>query len=424
MASVINDPNGFRRIQFTDRDGNRKTVRLGRTDRRGADRFRSFIQRILSAAIQNAPLDTETASWLADLSDTMHGRLAATGLVKARKFSTLALGAFLDQYIADRPDVKPATRLVYGHTRRCLVAYFGADRPLRDISPGDADQWRTVFLNNREKLADNTIRRRTGIAKQFFRAAQRRKLINENPFEGLKCTLKEIAEREFQIDRATSRKVIEGCPDAQWRLIFALSRFGGLRCPSEHLSLKWADIDWEHSRFTVHSPKTEHHEGKGSRQVPIFPELLPHLRECFEKAVPGTEYVITRYRNATQNLGTQFTRILQSAGVKPWPKLFHNLRASRQTELADIWPEHVVCKWLGNSKLVARKSYLRVTEAHFAKAAQKAAQQVAQPSEIESNPEIAVEQNPPVFTDDFTPLHSLQDFLMGGEGLEPTTFAV
>jgi hypothetical protein len=36
-------------------------------------------------------------------------------------------------------------------------------------------------------------------------------------------------------------KVLEACPNAEWRLIFALSRFGGLRCPSEHLVLTWAD---------------------------------------------------------------------------------------------------------------------------------------------------------------------------------------
>ena len=44
-------------------------------------------------------------------------------------------------------------------------------------------------------------------------------------------------------------------------LIFALSRFAGLRCPSEHLALRWSDINWERSRMIVQSPKTEHHEG-------------------------------------------------------------------------------------------------------------------------------------------------------------------
>ena len=66
-------------------------------------------------------------------------------------------------------------------------------------------------------------------------------------------------------------KVIDACPNAQWRLLFALSRFGGLRCPSEHLALRWDGIDSEAGRMLVHSPKTKHHPGGESRLVPIFP---------------------------------------------------------------------------------------------------------------------------------------------------------
>ncbi len=68
---------------------------------------------------------------------------------------------------------------------------------------------------------------------------------------------------------------------------FALSRFGGLRCPSEHVTLTWEDVDWERSRIRIHSPKTEHHEGKESRVIPIFPELRPHLEAMWDDSEPG-----------------------------------------------------------------------------------------------------------------------------------------
>ena len=32
--------------------------------------------------------------------------------------------------------------MIYTHTRDCLVGYFGADKPLDEITPGDADDWR------------------------------------------------------------------------------------------------------------------------------------------------------------------------------------------------------------------------------------------------------------------------------------------
>ena len=116
------------------------------------------------------------------------------------------------------------------------------------------------------------------------------------------------------------------------------------------------------------SSKTEHYEGKGERVVPIFPELLPLLQEAFDMAEEGTEYVIQRYRNPAQNLRTQLQRIIKKAGVKPWPKLWQNLRSSRETELVERFPIQVVTAWLGNTPAVAMKHYLQVTDEHWKRA--------------------------------------------------------
>ena len=89
-------------------------------------------------------------------------------------------------------------------------------------------------------------------------------------------------------------------------------------------------------------------------------------------------YVIARYRDTNANLRTQLTRIIRRAGLAPWPRLFHNLRSSRQTELEERFPTHVVCRWLGNSPRIASKHYLQVREADFQKAAQNPAQQPVQ----------------------------------------------
>ena len=77
--------------------------------------------------------------------------------------------------------------------------------------------------------------------------------------------------RAHFITADTIEKVIGACPDAQWRLIVALSRYGGLRCPSEHLCLTWGDVDWEHNLITIRSPKTEHHVG-GESSTCCWPE--------------------------------------------------------------------------------------------------------------------------------------------------------
>ena len=68
------------------------------------------------------------------------------------------------------------------------------------------------------------------------------------------------------------------------------------------------------------------------------------------------------------NLNVRLRRIVKNAGLTVWPRIFHNLRSSRQTELAEIFPSHVVCAWLGNSEDIAKKHYYQVTDAHFAAA--------------------------------------------------------
>jgi hypothetical protein len=88
----------------------------------------------------------------------------------------------------------------------------------------------------------------------------------------------------------------------------------------------------------------------------------------FSQADEGEEFVITRCRDGKTNLRTQMERIIKRAGVKPWPKLFHNLRSTRQTELTEKFLSHVVCAWLGNSRAVAQDHYLQLTDAHFSAA--------------------------------------------------------
>ena len=386
MASVVKLSKGKqppRAIDFTDHSDQddagqprRKRIRLGIVTHDEAREAKGRIEKLLTAQTLNQTPDGETLRWLSGVSDTILKRIAKTGLCELREPQAVApaLGAFLESYIDGRAKLKPNTRRNYEVTRGHLLGYFGADRKLTDIAPGDADAWRESLIA--KGLSSATVSREVKRAQQFFRAALRQRIIDENPFTDLATPAQVNTSRQYFVTREESQKVLDACPDAQWRLIFALSRYGGLRCPSEHLSLTWGDVDWEHGRMTVRSPKTEHHPGGDCRVIPIFPELLLHLEAVWEETDPGVESVITRYRQKNVNLRTQLLRIMAQAGVKPWPKLFHNLRASRETELCESFPLHVVCAWIGNSAVIAAKHYLQVTDDHFESAAE--AQQEAQ----------------------------------------------
>lgn len=126
--------------------------------------------------------------------------------------------------------------------------------------------------------------------------------------------------------------------------------------------MRWQDIDWESNRFTVRYSKTEHHAGGASRSVPLFPEIRRELLNCEAHADPADEYVITGARRVSANLRTQFERIAKRAGVKVWPKPFHNMRASRQSELMADYGLSTACQWLGNSPVVAARHYAVSTD--------------------------------------------------------------
>ncbi|MHC4501429.1 MAG: tyrosine-type recombinase/integrase, partial [Planctomycetota bacterium] len=208
------------------------------------------------------------ANWLTALDERMYDKLAGVGLVMRRQ--SVKLGDFLDRYILERSDVRPGTTIVYRQVAGNLTGFFGKDKALREITPGDADQWRLYLV--RSGLAENTVRRRSGVAKQFLRVALRRKLVTSNSFTDLKAAVQGNPQKFYFVTRAEAQKVLDACPDRQWRLLFALSRYGGLRCPSEHLALRWGDVDWERGRMLVRSPKTAHRIGHESRLIPLFSE--------------------------------------------------------------------------------------------------------------------------------------------------------
>ena len=116
----------------------------------------------------------------------------------------------------------------------------------------------------------------------------------------------------------------------------------------------------------VHSVKTEHHEGKETRLVPLYEPM----REVFTAASAGgvdpEDFVIANvnYRDSDANLRTQFERIANKAGVKPWGKAFQNMRATRETELIKQDGITSACEVIGNSPEVALEHYDMIEPRH------------------------------------------------------------
>lgn len=371
MASASQEQNGSWRVQFMPPLGSRRQIlRLGRVTKRVAEEIRIHIERVVESRRAGLPLEERSEKWIATLPERLRQRLIETGVIQdgGRRVRT-TLSGFIDDYLSARTDIRPGTHSNLRVARMWLEKHFGVSREMDSITPGEAEFFRD-WLKTEGGLAENTIRGICRKARQFFRSAFRQRLIRENPFAGMK-RLTDLAspdERKFYVSRSLAEQVLASCPTDQWRLIFALCRYGGLRCPTEILALKWSHVDWQKEQFTVTCIKTARYDGRETRTVPLFPELRPFLEACFRAKDRDSEWVISRIRNPKTNLRTQMQRILKRAGITPWSKLFQNLRSSRESELMKLHGVEVACAWIGNTPAVATKHYLQITDEDYLQA--------------------------------------------------------
>ncbi len=198
--------------------------------------------------------------------------------------------------------------------------------------------------------------------------ALRRKVFEENPFAAIKSGPTPSRYTRYvtpdEIDR-----VIEACPDSEWRLLFGLARYAGLRVPSESHRLTWTDVDFDRGRLTVYSPKTERWAGHEQRLVPITPKLMALLRDRFETMGEGEERLVRLGGHGA--LLRPVRRIVARAGVDLWERLWQTLRSSCEKEWAMTFPQYAVSKWIGHSITVSGRHYANaVPDELFERAAQ------------------------------------------------------
>lgn len=370
MASLGKDNNGWRILFVCPTTKKRRTIRTGKCSKKNAQTAQNMIERLIETKVLGVPNDQQTAKWLDSIDGKLLKRLVKAGLATARP--TTKLKAFVSSYIESRHDVKPATKGIWTQGEASLYEFFGEDRLVHTITPTEATAFKQSLI--KQGLALYTVRKRLQSTKKFFLAMVERGLLASSPFANVKGVQAIVDEsRNVYVSQQDVYAVIEKAPDAEWRAMIALSRFGGLRLPSEVLTLRWESIDWEKGRITVVSPKTAHHPGGAQRVVPLFPELVQPLTEAFEAAPDGAVFVVTRHRSQSEspngwrnsNYRTSFNKMVRRAGLEPWPKPFHGMRASCETDLFERFPLQAVARWIGHSPKIALANYLRVRQEHF-----------------------------------------------------------
>jgi integrase len=354
------------RLTFRNAAGERKYMRLSAITKTDQTKVCHHVSNLESSLKTNERLAPDTVAWLNSIAVWLHDKLAGAGLIEDRQ--KFELDAYIKSYVDSRKDLKERTLIKFKATRRYLVEHFGGDTKIHEITSGHGNEFRE-WLSARG-LKENTIRKHIQIASQIFKRAFDKKQITENPFYGQKTTTIPNTDRDYIVTLDEYEKMLTACDDdPYWKGIIAFCRIGGVRFPSELANLEWSHIERDENRIKIHSPKTEHHEGKSWRYIPLFPELVRPVDELWDAAPERQRFVFSDNdpeKFMKWNAKKPFDQIRKKAKVKLWKRPFQNMRISRENELvATGCPIHVAASWVGNSPLVAMKHYLKVTDSDF-----------------------------------------------------------
>ncbi len=386
MATLAKQRNGSWKLYLEHpQHGRRTSITLGKLSKRSAESLRLRVEQLLACRCSGTPWPPELARWVGELSDSMQQKLARVGLVPPRVKTRL--GSFLQQWLATRSHYKPSSQVVWRQVVRDLLKFFGQECLLEQIDRKQAEAFRHHL--QQRGLSPTTISKRLQVVRMIFRHAVQQELLEKSPFEHVRHHGGDPGRRRVYVPVGSIQKVLQACGDPWWQLLVVLARFAGLRTPSESLSLRWEDIHWEENRMLVHASKTAHLPGRGCRAVPLFPEVRFYLEQARNHAEPQAEYVFPEHlRRRAQgprgwngaNLRTGLLRIIRRAGLEPWPRPWHNLRASCETDLVQQFPLPKVAKWIGNTAAVAMRHYVDVTDEDFRRAASGASRLATAPA--------------------------------------------
>ncbi|MCX7385996.1 MAG: phage integrase SAM-like domain-containing protein, partial [Planctomycetales bacterium] len=312
MTSIINDKtkNSYI-IRLSEKEsltGKRAKIFCGTLDKKQVQQVQLHVEHLISAKQSGTAIPTNTANWLGDLKGPLRKRLESLQLIIPEKTQTaITVVEYMEQVIANRVGKKPNTIRIYNRSLYFVKQFFG-DCRLMEVTVSQAEKFKVFLLTPKrldggKTLCENTARKMLDKLKTVFNDAIKDELLTKNPFKGIASNVTGNAKRERFIEQATIEQVIEAAPDDEFAFIIALSRYGGLRTPSEFSLLKHGDFKLreEGSYFEVLAPKTEYCKPE-PRIIPVFPELLPYVKKLVSTSkAKHSEFVFSdRYRTCTE----------------------------------------------------------------------------------------------------------------------------
>ena len=355
---------------YTGNDKVRRSISLSSRKFRHqtAERVKKMIETLIYYRHngQEVP-DRKVERWLEDLSPEIIAKLAEAGLINVTKQRTCK--ELFDTWLKHKKStVKPKSYALYCRGRDMFFKTFSPTELVESITSDRVLDWKAEML---AEFAEPTVTGYLNTLRMAFTWGVDHDWVRKNPTKSVPMGSYANRAKDRTISMDEYAKLLDACPNQEWRTIIALARVGGLRCPSELQRLKWADINWEQNRFVVRAPKTERYVQHSKRIVPLFPELRKVLDQHFFSLdeTDDNEFVIASLRNTSWNLQHMFDKISNRAGLGEVERPFDNMRMSRSNEVLTRWGAVKESLWIGHSTKTMIKHYLCLSDTDFSEAA-------------------------------------------------------
>lgn len=346
---------------------------------------RERLETILKCRHRNKPIDEVTEIWLEQHPRfrTIFERKGIVGAKSSR--NEITLKNLWDSYEThlNRTCRKPSTKRLVRCARRWFFKYsaFAKEANPNEINSVMAEEFQAWFTSQesacKRNLKPNSVSGYLAKIKAVFNYGKRTGAVAVNPFENIR--VRQIRrDNMFEIPIGLMPKILEACPNKEWRVYVVLLRFGGLR-RSEPLRLAWEDVLWsrgqrgtpefEAGRLRVHDRKLERFADRETRFVPLWPEIEKELLSLHND-LRGASGLILGGLPSLSTLNVKLRQIVRSAGFPRTDSLANNMRSTRDSELKRLgFSEDQRSIWFGHSELVSKRNYqnpeILVTDADY-----------------------------------------------------------
>lgn len=369
--------------------GRRRNLTLGKMPKHDAELFSTKLSKLIQfRKYSDGTIPPELQVWLEQLNEQHSKQLSDIGLFEYES-SLTTVGQLFDAFESWYPTkkkrngqlVSESSCRAVGRSLKRFPQRFKAHqidtlqpkrRSLRANSEPvfsaeaeaiftDLNSWQRNHYSPATWSRDNKHLRSIGIW------AVSRGYCDYNPFTLMPSPGERNPDRIEHVTVEMAEDAISCCYDTDTALSFILGRFAGLRVPSELRTLKWQGVDFGNQQLTVLDSKK-----KVFRKAPMFDRVREAL-EKQHKLTGETRFVMSErfLAHDDSNNYNLMAAAVRRSGQELWDRLRHNLRGSCENDLLKIFPERLVCQYIGHTVKVSREHYQQQTADDYLNAIQK-----------------------------------------------------